>query len=175
MIAQAPVSLHCWETCCARLILLRDFCYGGPVIEEEVDAATEQAPRKALRAQKHFLAMQVSQIDPMRIRLIVRTATSPSTIRLCFIGPGIETSITASLKVPGLQIEGMTAIEISVNWVSYVSSVDGGIEIVVEPQTVNTFAKSIEIVVFGQVCLELNELIFVDKCRVFRGEDDVPS
>jgi len=37
-----------------------------------------------------------------------------------------------------------------------------------------TFAKAIEIVVFGKARHKLDELVFVDKCGVFCCEEDVP-
>jgi hypothetical protein len=67
----------------------------------------------------------------------------------------------------------MATVEVPVNGIAYVSSVDGRIEVVVQSQPVNTFAEAVEIIVFWQVRDKLDELVLVDECSVLGCEDSV--
>jgi hypothetical protein len=67
----------------------------------------------------------------------------------------------------------VASIDIAVDRITYVSSVDGCGEIVVEAQTVNTLSEAIQVVVLRQGVDKLNELVFVDEMRAFGREDGI--
>ena len=56
----------------------------------------------------------------------------------------------------------MSAIQVSVDWITNVCCVKGSGEVVTKPEAVDTFAQAVEIVVGWQNRDELNELILVD-------------
>lgn len=65
----------------------------------------------------------------------------------------------------------MTSIDIPINRITYVSSIDGCCEVVVEAKAMDAFTEAIEIVVFGQSIDKLDELILVYQMRALGGED----
>lgn len=72
-------------------------------------------------------------------------------------------AVTTLLEVAGLQVERVTAIDVAVDWITYVSSVDSRSEVVVQTKAVDAFTKTVEVVIFGESVNEFDELIFVDQ------------
>ena len=67
----------------------------------------------------------------------------------------------------------MASIDVAIDWITHVSSVDGCSEVIVEAKTVNAFTKAVEVVVLGQDVDEFNELVFVNKVGALGGEDNI--
>jgi len=67
----------------------------------------------------------------------------------------------------------MVTVDVAVNGVSGVRSVEGPGEIVSESEGMDGFSQSIEVVVLRQRTAELNELVFVDQDRALGGEEHV--
>lgn len=84
-------------------------------------------------------------------------------------------AIPVRLEVPRLQVEWVATVNVPINGVAHVCSVDGGREVVVQPQAVYPLTKSIEIVVIRQSCHKFDELVFIDEFLVLGCEDDISS
>ena len=69
----------------------------------------------------------------------------------------------------------MTAVQVAVNWVTNVRSIDGGSEVAVETETGDTLTKTVEIVVFWQTVDKFNELVLIDELGALSSEDDISS
>jgi hypothetical protein len=69
----------------------------------------------------------------------------------------------------------VASINVAIDWVTHVSSVDGGREVVVQAETVYTFTKTIKVVILGQCVDKLDKLILIDEVCAFGGEDDISS
>lgn len=95
--------------------------------------------------------MSVAVVDAMGARLVGRAFGFAIVVKAVLMEFGLLqwgiASIAPLIEVASLQVEGVTSVKITVNWVAYVGSVNGGGEIIVEPETVNTFAQSIEVII----------------------------
>lgn len=67
----------------------------------------------------------------------------------------------------------MTTVQVAVDRITYVSSIDGRSEVVVETKTVNSFTQTVEIIVLWQAVYKLNKLIFINEMGALSCEDDV--
>lgn len=61
---------------------------------------------------------------------------------------GVLGAFSVLFKVARFQVEGVAAVQVAVNWVTHVSSVNGGGEIVVQSKPVDALAQAVEVVVF---------------------------
>jgi len=123
--------------------------------------------------------MRVAIVETMGTRLVSGSCwliTVPDDWLLDFrLLQGHIAGIAAFLEVTCFQVEWMTAVQVAVNWVANVRSIDGGSEVVVETETGDTFTKTVEIVVFWQTVYKFNELVLIDELSAFSSEDDISS
>lgn len=84
-------------------------------------------------------------------------------------------AVATSFKVASLQIERMASVDIAVNRVTHVSSVDGRSEIIVETKTMDAFTETIKIVVLGKSVDKFDKLILVNKVVSFGSEYNISS
>jgi len=176
VIAQRPIALHGRKTNGRLLILPGDIWLRWPVEEEQVDGSTECPPGIVFGLQDDLHAMRIPVIHAVG-KPIVRGASShliasPARVELR-LQERLESAVSSPIKVAGLEVKGVTSIEVAVDWIPYVSSVEGGCEVVVQAKTMNTLAQTIEVVIFGQRVDKLNKLVLVDEMGAFGGEKDV--
>lgn len=105
---------------------------------------------------------------------------------------GFEGPILLRFVVPGVQIEWMGPVQVSrykesewqcrredqclpINGIPDISRVDGQIEIVQQPQLLDVFPQTVEIVVLWQSGNKLNELVFVYQNGALCIEEHVPG
>lgn len=69
----------------------------------------------------------------------------------------------------------MATVQVAVDRITYVSSVDGRSEVVVKTKTVNSFTQTVKVVVLWQAVYKFNKLIFVNEMGALSCEDDVSS
>lgn len=72
-------------------------------------------------------------------------------------------SLLVDLIISGIQVEGVVAVDVSVNRVTSIGSKEGCCEVVAQTQTVNSLAHTVEVVVLRQLGDELDELVLVDQ------------
>lgn len=123
----------------------------------------------------HYVhTMGVPVINAVRTRLVGRTIGF-GIFLLSDLGlrQGLGATALTLLKVPGLEVKRMAAVQVAVDRITYVSSIDGRSEVIVETKTVNSFAQAVEVVVLWQVVYKLNKLILVNEFGVLGCEYDV--
>lgn len=77
------------------------------------------------------------------------------------------------LKVTSLKVEGMATVKVAINWIAYVSSVDGRSEVVVKTKAVNAFTQTVKVVVFRQAINKLDKLVLINEVGAFSSKDDI--
>lgn len=107
MIAQCAVLLHGGQPNSADLVVLGNVGLAGAGIEGQVDAATQSPPGQILRLRYDLQTVGVSQEYTVRKGLVLLLAIGLGSLDWS------ERSILAQLKVPGIQVEGMAAVEVS--------------------------------------------------------------
>lgn len=72
-------------------------------------------------------------------------------------------SLLVDLVIPGVEVEGVVAIDVSINGVAGIGSEEGRGEVVAQTQSVNSLTHTVEVVVLRQLGNELDELVLVDQ------------
>lgn len=73
------------------------------------------------------------------------------------------TSLLIDLVVPGIQIEGVVAVDVSVDRVASIGGKEGCCKVVAQTQTMDPLTHTVEVVVLRQLSDKLNELVLVDQ------------
>lgn len=177
VVAEGPVLLHCGQANGRGLVLFGDLGLGRTVEEEEVNATSETPPGQVCGFENNVHAVRVAKVDAVRVGLESRALVTGGVFTVSVNDFGLLERllgiVSAGLKVASLQVEWMTSIDVTIDWVTHVSSVNGGRKVVVQAEAVYTFTKTIEIVVLGQGVDKLDELILIDEVCAFGGEDDI--
>lgn len=122
--------------------------------------------------------MRVAVVDTMRVRFKWRARGVGGTeatllhFRLLQSPLGLVTTL---LEIARFKVEGMASVDVVINWITSIGGIDGGREVVVESEAVNTFAKPVEVVVLRKSIDKFDKLVFIDKLAAFGGEDDIAS
>ena len=108
MVSQCVVLLHGRQSNGADLVVLGDLSLAWTGVEGQIDATTEGPPGQVLRLRDNLEAMGVSQKDTVGEGLVLLLGVGFGNL------DGGERTILVLFKISGIQIEGVTAVEIPV-------------------------------------------------------------
>lgn len=172
MISKGPILLHGRQTNGTVLVCRDDISGSGSVVEIQVDVSTKGSPGDALGPQKNLLCMGVTEIDSMSVRDILGILIRG--LRDIFQLP------RGFRKVPSIQVDRMTPVDICVDIVSNISSKQRTLprtcqqtnieaktgvrerltsQVVPQTETMDHFTQTVEVIVLSHGGLKLDELI----------------
>ena len=155
---EAPVRLHGRQTDGADLVLLRDFLGSRTVEEVEVDGTTKSTPCQIRGKHKSLHGVCAALVDTVAATDILGLRGG---VLRCH--KGVFSSLLVDLVVPGVQIEWVVTVDVSINRVASIGGKEGRCEVVAQAQAVDPLTHAVEVVVLRQLCDELNELVLVDQ------------
>jgi hypothetical protein len=126
MEAETPVGLHCWHTDDIQ-ILAGDLRLGWAREKVEVDVPADRPPSDVVRAHEDLLAMRISKVNAMR-------AGGIGASRLSLVRCQKKAIL---VEIAGFKIEWMTPIDVLINGIANVCSVDGSCEVVPKSKTMD--------------------------------------
>jgi hypothetical protein len=156
--AETPVRLHSRQSNDTALILLRDVLGAWTVKEVKIDRSTKSPPSQVGR--KH------ESLHRVRVALINTVAES----NVIAIGTGVLrshqsvcTSLLVHLIVSRVQIEGVVAVDVSIDRVASIGRKESRCEVVSQTQPVDPLTHAVEVVLLWQLGDKLDELVLVDQ------------
>lgn len=179
MVSKRPILLHSWESNSRILILFRNLGLRRSIEEEKIDGASKSSPREVVRLHHNFHTVRVAVVNTVREGLVRRAFATFFIAEAALLNlrlrQGPLRHVAALVEVACLKVERMAAVEIAINWVTHVSSVDGSREVVVESKAMNALSQTVEVVVVGKCVDELDKLVLVNELAALGCEDNVSS
>lgn len=158
METEAPVRLHGRQTNSADLVLLCHFLGSRTVEEVEVDGTTKSTPREIRGEHESLHGVSAALVDTVAAADVFGVGTG---VLRCH--KGVFSSLLVDLVVPGVQIEWVVTVDVSINGVASIGGKEGCCEVVAQTQTVDPLTHAVEVVVLRQLGDELDELVLVDQ------------
>lgn len=158
MVPKGPVRLHSRKSSSSALILRDSLSRRGPIEEIHINTSSNGAPSEVIGSQQDLLTVHVPRIDGMGVGFALGVAVGLGCIFLC------ESRV---------DINRMRTVDVSIERIGSVRSVNGGIEHVVELERVHTLPQARDIVALRQLRSKLQKLVFEDYLGVLGGEEDV--
>lgn len=168
MESKSPIVLQNWLSDDVE-VLMSNIRLSRSREEVQINASPQSSPGDIVRPQQHFHTVSIAEVDSMARRSIVRSLV----VGVNWFRDQRCAVVIAQLKILGLQVKWMTAIQVRVNRISHVCCVNGPCQVISQPKTVNDFTKPIQIVILFLMCDQLDELILKNQLGSGGGKQDI--